>query len=211
MIVSTGLEKYVDKLVIDSKREITPFKQINGKTLSFPDHYSLLLTFKELPVGSESVSLGKKFSMWNTNKKDGWENYFKLTDTNERFDEMVQYNSNDPNFTMAIEKESDKIKYKVFNKVKIKRKKRNLKLENLMNEKREIVERFNNNPKEATQEVKHIDKEVATELKAHRNRKSRKNLKKFNDLKQRKGIAAVAATIKDNIVGKRRNQMTLVQ
>ena len=110
VIVSTGLEKYVDKLVIDSKRENTPFKQINGETISFPDHFSLLLTFKRLPVENKSASLGKKFSRWNTNKKEGWENYFKLTDANERLEEIAENDFNNPNFTMkAIEKELNKI------------------------------------------------------------------------------------------------------
>ena len=105
VIVSAGLEKFVDQMVIDNKREITPFKQVNGENLSFPDHYSILLTFKDLPVDNKSLSLGKKFTRWNTNKRNGWENYFYFTDTNERFDEIVQYDANDPDFIMnAIEK-----------------------------------------------------------------------------------------------------------
>ena len=35
VIVSSGLEKFVDEMVIDNTREFTPFKQINGDSLSF--------------------------------------------------------------------------------------------------------------------------------------------------------------------------------
>ena len=49
VIVSSALEKYVKVMEVDSERKFTSFKQIKGGQLSFPDHYSLKVTFKGIP------------------------------------------------------------------------------------------------------------------------------------------------------------------
>ena len=49
VIISTCLVKYVDKLVIDSNLQWTPYQSSNGKT-KHPDHYALLLSLKDIAM-----------------------------------------------------------------------------------------------------------------------------------------------------------------
>ena len=51
VIVSAGLEDYVEELFKDKVRKITPYRTIrkDGKMV-FTDHFSLLLKFKDIPI-----------------------------------------------------------------------------------------------------------------------------------------------------------------
>ena len=66
VIVSTDLMKYVESLETDSSRKFTPFKRNNDNTLSFPDHFAILLTLKGMPLMKRN-KLGRKPIKWNTN------------------------------------------------------------------------------------------------------------------------------------------------
>ena len=48
VITSSELVKHVDSLEIDNKRRFTTFKK-KGKTLSFPDHYGIVVKFSGIP------------------------------------------------------------------------------------------------------------------------------------------------------------------
>ena len=113
LIVSTGLLKYIDKMEIDNERKFTPFKQINGKKLSYPDHYAILTTFKNLlRKTNTTVRDRKKIRIWNTHKKGGWHKYNELTSNNLKLNEIANSPSEDPDFLMnAIEKVLATIKY----------------------------------------------------------------------------------------------------
>ena len=49
------------------------------KKITSPDHYSLVLKFKNLPV-KKNPTTGYKSLRWNTNKNDDWDNYKKITE-----------------------------------------------------------------------------------------------------------------------------------
>ena len=116
VIESKELFQYVDKMEIDNGGKMTAFKcNKKGKTLSFPDHYSILTTFKGIPEKRRFPSLGKKFTTWNTNKVNGWENYKLLTTSNKKLDNIANSSSTDPDYLMnEIDKELKSIKYKAF-------------------------------------------------------------------------------------------------
>ena len=57
-IVSKELLPYVEKLVIDKDRKITPARAVKEKKkykLMYTDHFSCLLSFKDLPKRKETV------------------------------------------------------------------------------------------------------------------------------------------------------------
>ena len=80
VIISAGLEEYVEELLIDEKRRFTPHRAIqkNGKVV-YTDHSSLLLQFKNIPMAVLSYQKPKETIVWNTNKEGGWRKYLDLT------------------------------------------------------------------------------------------------------------------------------------
>ena len=136
-IVSTELMKYVEKLVIDSKMTITASRPVSRTKLVYPDHYSSLLVFKNLPLKNSQVNPGPKFTLWNTNKEGGWEKYKMLTEENTKFNEVAEDVHSDPDELMTkISKELNRVKYVSFGKVKIRQKpKVNKVIEQLQEEK----------------------------------------------------------------------------
>ena len=102
---------------------MTPCGPISRTKVVYPDHYASLLTFKNLPLKSKQKTGGPKFTMWNTNKEGGWDNYKRLTDENTKFDEVAKDTSEEPDLMMKkIDKELNRIKYISFGKVKIRQK-----------------------------------------------------------------------------------------
>ena len=78
-VVSQELLPYVDKLVIDKEKKITPARAIKSEwkyKLVYTDHFSLLLTMKNLPRKKETKQ--KKIKMWNLAKENGWKIYKEL-------------------------------------------------------------------------------------------------------------------------------------
>ena len=55
IIMSKSLAKYVDSLVIDRDRKFTPSHTLRNNKLTFPDHYSLLLTMKNIPKWKQKI------------------------------------------------------------------------------------------------------------------------------------------------------------
>ena len=96
-----------------------------------------------------------------------------------------------------IERELNYVKYKAFGKVKIKHKKDDDKLSDLMKEKENIT-----SIGKCTEEV---DERICEELKAMERRDMEKDINKLHDMKRRKGNAAVAFNIKDRVLGSKKN------
>ena len=69
-------------MFIDKDRLLTPYRAVSMKKIRFSDHYSILVTFKNIPPATESVA-NRGRVQWNTNKIGGWEKYEELTSSNE--------------------------------------------------------------------------------------------------------------------------------
>ena len=70
VIVSKNLMEFVDRVEIDSKRKITPFKAERDGSLNFTDHYACLLTFKGIPLKATKLKIGAPRAIkWNTTAK----------------------------------------------------------------------------------------------------------------------------------------------
>ena len=90
VIVSRNLFKYVDKLIIDKKLALTPGRVISQTKIIYPDHYSLILKFKNIPLKPQKSLAGAKYSTWNTNKEGGWAKYKDITEENSKIDEVCK-------------------------------------------------------------------------------------------------------------------------
>jgi hypothetical protein len=88
VIVSNGLEEYVEELVIDEKRRFTPHRAIRNK-LVFTDHYSLILKFKDIPQKVKTYKDKNRTVIWNTSKEGGWKRYFDLTTNSSLLEEIA--------------------------------------------------------------------------------------------------------------------------
>ena len=66
-IVSTALLPYIEDMIIDSDRTITPKRVgVKGKDVS-TNHYSFIINFKNLPLANRSKKK-EEVIIWNTNK-----------------------------------------------------------------------------------------------------------------------------------------------
>ena len=118
VIVSNGLEEYVEELVIDENRRFTPHRAIRNK-LVFTDHYSLILKFKDIPQKVKSYKNKNRTVIWNTSKEGGWKRYYDLT-TNSSLLEEIADNANSLNseeLMTHLSRRMDKIKFQCFGKV----------------------------------------------------------------------------------------------
>ena len=121
-VASKELLPYIEKLVIDKKEKFTPGRAIKKKgkyKLINTDHYSCLLTIKDLPQKRER-SIEKR-TVWNLSKENGWKCYKTYSDMfSEKLTKIIS------NEALTIEevmtkfnKVHDKIKFKSFGKVTI--------------------------------------------------------------------------------------------
>ena len=200
-IISKGLSVYLLSLVIDKSRALTPCRPISKDKLTYTDHYSLILKFKDIPMKKNQVSSDKKTIRWNTNKEGGWENYKKMTSENVNLLDIINDDSENANNIMKkIDKEVEKIKYKAFGKVKEHSKpKSNKELEVLQKDKIKIY----TCEKEPLDEdkVKDIDRKIAANLLQKQRETFETELKLLREMKSSRGRAAAIFHTKDKIVG----------
>ena len=83
-------------MTIDSKRTMTAFKSRNSKELTYPDHYSVILKLKGMPLKKKIYSSKKPFTRWNTNKNNGWLNYKLMTTNNNKLSRIAESFDIDP-------------------------------------------------------------------------------------------------------------------
>ena len=86
-IVSKELYKYVDSLIIDKDRNFTPYRSVNKKSVKYTDHYSVLISFKDIPLTNTVVS-SKSIVRWNTNRDGGWNKFKEMTENNRVFNKV---------------------------------------------------------------------------------------------------------------------------
>ena len=80
-IVSRELLPYVSKLTIDSGRKMAVYRAVKrGRSYRrvYSDHYTCLLTLKDLPRRRQGKS--DKKVVWNLAREGGWEKYHELTE-----------------------------------------------------------------------------------------------------------------------------------
>ena len=69
---------------IDKRLLFTPGRPVSKKKMTFSDHFSLLLVFKNLPLQPNLAKGGFKHTMWNTNKVGGWEVFKMVTENSDK-------------------------------------------------------------------------------------------------------------------------------
>ena len=201
VIISVELEKYVKHMKIDNERAFTPFKRNNSNNkMSFPDHYAVEVIFHDIPLRSNLKSVGVKYTLWNTNKPNGWQKFHELTTNNKKLDSIANDPTNDANVIMKIiEKELKVIQFEAFGKVKVKRGRKGGKLEELMKKKEKLL-----NDKDTAQIVE-VDHEIIEHLRRKEKNNYEKEIENLNALKEKKGRSAVVFNLKDRIVGNKKD------
>ena len=184
-------------------RRITTFKGNKTNQLCFPDHYAIEVTFHGIPLKSKLSSLGKKYTLWNTNKPNGWNTYKDLTTSNTKLDTIANNPTLDADLIMkTIEKELKSVKFKSFGKVKVRKERKDSKLEKLI-EKKDVLLRNNDNDKAI--KVKEIDEQICDKLKYKQKKNIEKELERMNKVKETKGASAAVFDLKEKITGKKKN------
>ena len=200
IMISNDLVKYVDRVQIDSKFEFTPgIATKNG--LCYTDHYSILLTMKNIPLSSKKRSKSVKTQMWNLNKEGGWEKYFTLTESNENLSNAVSNESDNTKIMKAIDDELTKVKFRSFGKVTYNQSvKANKTVKQLMKEKSTLV-KAPINDFDRSEAVKVVDCKISDEILREEGRMLEKAIVKLKVVKDKKGPAAALFSLKDHVTG----------
>ena len=69
VVVSSALVPFIETLQIDNKLNWTPYRVNQGK-LKYPDHYTMILTFKEIPIRNLKLIPNQKHMIWNTKGRE---------------------------------------------------------------------------------------------------------------------------------------------
>ena len=123
VIISVGLEEYVHELLIDKERQFTPHRAVQKNRIPvFTDHFSLLITFKNIPQKMKSLNKARSSVMWNTRKEDGWKKYHELTSNDVKLKKIAESSNelSSDEIMGKLSRRMDKIKFQAFGKVKIK-------------------------------------------------------------------------------------------
>ena len=89
VIISKRLLPFIESVVIDSKKEFSPVRPISKLKGVTSDHFPMIVTFKDLPLkNAQSKSKTDKYTMWNTNKDGGWQEYENLTRKDDIFENI---------------------------------------------------------------------------------------------------------------------------
>ena len=120
-IVSRELLPYVSNLYIDSGRKIAVSRAVKkgaSYKLVFSNHYTCLLTLKNLPRRREVK--GDKRVAWNLAKEGGWEKYKELTEVySENLGKAIHGEVSIEDKMGRFDRIHNKIKYMAFGKVRI--------------------------------------------------------------------------------------------
>ena len=118
-IISRELLPYVDKLIIDSKREFAVGRALKvGKTYRIvnSDHYTIILNLKDLPTVQNEKK--EKRVIWNLAKEGGWAKYKELTEEySESLERAIEQGETIEEKMFKFNKVHEKIKFMAFGKI----------------------------------------------------------------------------------------------
>ena len=81
-------------MIIDKERAYTPFRAVDKSKINFSDHFTLILSFSNLPLrNTRPARTHRKCVRWNTNKEGGWSAYKELTEDNDALTMIAQEGS----------------------------------------------------------------------------------------------------------------------
>ena len=191
IIVSKNLEKFFVNMTIDNSLDMTPCRPRKKGNVIYPDHYAILVTFKNIPKKENKVRNGIRNVIWNTKKEGGWEDYYRRTNDNIVFNKISETYISDPiDAIHKINSEMKNIKFKAFGKVSVnKNKKKMSKLDRIFRDK-------NHERVQLGEELNNVQcDKIQTEQNA------------LTLLKKEKGRAAAVFKLKENIVGPKKNPL----
>lgn len=118
VIISSDLEKHIEEMTIDKNLEWTPKRVVKGNQIKHPDHYAIVVLFKDIPLKENSHTI-RKTVRWNTNRPDGWMRYKNLTTNHPKLEKIANDDiENVAESIKMINDEINKVKFAAFGKVK---------------------------------------------------------------------------------------------
>ena len=197
VIISKGLEDYVDELKIDSNRNFTPHRATKTK-LVYTDHYSLIFKLKQIPIKVKSFKNTHTPVIWNTHKDGGWEKYHDLTINDPKLEAiMEEANDLESDELMAkMSKRMDKIKFQSFGKVK-------RKISSINNDK-ELSKLYEEKIKRNSDENDELDEKINQKILEYQLKDYERKLYCLKQIEKDKGKSASVFKLKEKIVGSKK-------
>ena len=195
------LFRYVDKLTIDKKLARTPGRAISKAKIVYPDHYALILKFKDIPLRQKQNLVGPRFTTWNTNKEGGWNIYKEITNDDSKLATIGQEVIEDATRAMKkVDKELEKCKFQAFGKVSVRKTPLVDKhIDSLFQKKSKLLE--NEESTERDSKVKELENEIASKLVGKQRENLEKEIAALKDVRNKKGKAAAVFNLKERVLG----------
>ena len=196
VIISVGLEEYVHELLIDKERQFTPHRAVQ-KNRSPEVHFSLLITFKNIPQKMKSLNKARSSVMWNTRKEDGWKKYHELTSNDVKLKKIAESSNelSSDEIMGKLSRRMDKIKFQAFGKVKIKSR--------TVTNDRELAKLYDEKAKENSDQDE-MDKKINNKILLYQLKGYEMKLYQLEQLKKEKGNSAAIFRLKEKIVGSKK-------
>ena len=78
--------------MIDTNVKVPPSHAMKKNTLKYPDHFAVMVIFKDIPRKKIHEKSGQKIVLWNTNREGGWESYREDTSIKPFFNKISNGN-----------------------------------------------------------------------------------------------------------------------
>ena len=121
-LVSNDIYRYIETLTIDQNSHYPLGRVVvkNGvKTLVRPDHYPMILKFKDIPIDRSKFKKDKDVR-FNLKKDGGWDKYKAITDDCKELLAIVNDDKETiENIHRQFEKMHNKMKFKSFGKTRV--------------------------------------------------------------------------------------------
>ena len=206
VIVDKELCDYIEELYIDKHKKFTPHRPVRKQKLCYTDHFSIILTFKDIPLKKWVKCSDQKSVSWNLHRKDGWKRYQEMTEDNQDLVKLLQSDEdNSTELAKKIDSVMTKIKFKAFGKVTINdEKKVDKDLTNLYLKRKHLIE------EEKDEQVTKVEESIAEKLLDRQRSEYEEKLKNLNELKANKGNQAALFKLKAKITGDKKGKQEAV-
>ena len=186
VIISKNLLPFFKSIEIDCKQKFSPSRPISKITAKYPDHFPIIVTFRNLSKNKLGKPSKNVHTIWNTHKEGGWEAFKMLSDNQDLFTNIISKENENTTADVAnLQKKMTKIKFSAFGKVKLKPPNVDKKLKELMEQKH--VENTDENLRDINQrilEIQRVDFEREIEEVLMMKKSKGKSASIFNTLKK---------------------------
>ena len=193
-------------MIIDKELKFTPGYS-NGKDIKYTDHFSMLISFKGIPLKGRQINVIHKESIWNTKKEGGWKKYLMKTNDNKVFKRICKdIETLDPDEAdKKFQAEMKRVQFAAFGKVKVSDNvKPNKDLLKMQQKKESLLAVSNIDNSKLEEKIAAVDNDIVKEVEKDQKEQKKREMERLDKILKCKGSAAKVFELKNQIVGNKK-------